>query len=196
MTAQELEIIRADLAMAKMVLYPANENDKMFENPNMMNLAEYHSAQALEKCLKGIVRDGGKLDDELAKSHSIEGLMLKAELCRPNIIQEYKFAAENAETLSKANGLRYGIKSVEAKDVYATYKEAKALFYVLEKEHLKENNISKEDHFKEAREQYNNTRKLNFNSPNRQTNHHYTKQENNKQDNSRKHNSHKSVERD
>ena len=52
-TPQELEIIHADLMVAKSILYADNNSS---ESVQMINLAAYHSVQAVEKSLKAIIR--------------------------------------------------------------------------------------------------------------------------------------------
>lgn len=137
-TPRELEVIRADIMIAKSILYPQDGNTSN-QSPYLLNQAAYHSEQAIEKSLKAIIRSKDDAPDEkVLKTHNIEGLLLRVELCQPNFIQEHAFIAQNAYKLSCFNELRYGDESVGRSDTYVLFKEARALFQEIEKEYLKE----------------------------------------------------------
>lgn len=161
MTAQELEIIHADLLVAKNILYPTNVDNGAQNNPQLNNLAAYLSAQAIEKSLKAIVRDGGEINAELSTSHNVVNLLLGVEMCKPNFIHEHQFIAQNAQNLSKVNGLRYGKKRIEKKDVVAIYKAARGLHRDLLQEYLKDN-PDKQQMFNEAVREYEAMDKISF----------------------------------
>lgn len=137
-TPRGLEVIHADIMIAKNILYPQN-GDTSKQTPYLLNQAAYHSEQAVEKSLKAIIRAKNEQPDErVLKTHNIESLLLKAEMCQPNFILEHSFISENAHKLSCFNELRYGDESVNKADTYILYKEARTLFQELEKDYLKE----------------------------------------------------------
>lgn len=137
-TPRELEVIHADIMIAKSILYPQGESTSN-QNPYLINQAAYHSEQAIEKSLKAIIRSKEENPDEkILKTHNIEGLLLRAELCQPNFIQEHAFIAQNAHKLSFFNELRYGDESVGRADTYVLFKEARALYNEVQREFLKD----------------------------------------------------------
>lgn len=169
MTAQELEVIHADLLVAKDILYPSDGNNHSQNNPQLRNLAAYFSAQAIEKSLKGIIRDGGEMDAELSVSHNVVNLLLSVEMCKPSFVHEHQFISQNAKNLSKANGLRYGKKGIEKNDTVAIYKAARELHRELQQEYLKDN-PDKRQMFNEAVREYDAMEKISFkkNAPSRE----------------------------
>lgn len=134
MTARDLEAINADITIAKTLMY----NQNLSRNPYIINQIAYHSCQAIEKSLKAIIRNEGKMTTGLSRSHSISGLMLGCETCRQGIIHEYPFITKNAEVLTKFNSLRYAERGVNKADAFALFKEAQKLHRNLEKEYLKD----------------------------------------------------------
>lgn len=152
-TPRELEVVHADIMIAKNILYPQDGNTSN-QSPYLLNQAAYHSEQAIEKSLKAIIRAKDENPDEkILKTHNVEGLLLKVELCQPNFVQEHSFIAENAHKLSCFNELRYGDESVGKADTYILFKEARALYQEIEKEYLKDSPDKKQLH-NAANQQY------------------------------------------
>lgn len=161
MTPQELETIHADIMVAKTILY----NDTgISNNPYMTNQAAYHSAQAIEKSLKAIIRDGGKMNSILSTTHNIDALLLRAEMCRAGIIHDYPLVAENSDTLSRFNSLRYCGKGIGKYDAISIFKEAKTLYQDLKQEYLKKN-PNKELFNENSLKEYDSLEKLKINKP-------------------------------
>lgn len=126
MNAYELDNIRADIRMAELVYDP----EEFGRSPNIINMVAYHSAQAIEKCLKSIIRDNdtnGNLD-WLNHTHNISSLLIKAELHQNGIINNHNYIAEHAEAITHLNTIRYGDERVTTQDAFATFKAAKALY--------------------------------------------------------------------
>lgn len=161
MTAQELEVIHADLLVAKNILYPPDGGNHSQNNPQLNNLAAYLSAQAIEKALKNLVHDKGEMNAELSVTHNIASLLISVELYNPNFIRNHEFVTQNAKSLSKANSLRYGKKGIDKGDAIAIYKAARDLHCELQQEYLSEN-PDKRQMFNEAVRQYDAMEKLPF----------------------------------
>lgn len=161
-TAKELEVIHADLMIANNILYA---DDKSSLSPYMVNQAAYHSAQAIEKSLKAIIRAGEEnCEYESLVTHNIDRLVVRAEMCSPNFIQEHRFIAENSEKLSAFNGLRYGNKGVSKADAFVLLKEAKELHRELEKEYLHAFSQDKNLLHQSAYAQYQETDRISLNT--------------------------------
>lgn len=160
MNVSELEVIKADLLTANMIL---KDNTGAKYNAYMVNMSAYHSGQAIEKCLKAIARENGDLDDTVALSHSVEKLLLKAELHDEGFIQKHKYIAKNADTISKFNGLRYGMKSIALSDAKDIYFHAKELHKELEQRYMEKNKVVLKDCYRsKSKTEYNKLEKLKF----------------------------------
>lgn len=165
MTSEELEIIHADLMVAKNCLTPPDEKKAQLQNPFMINMGAYHAEQAIEKSLKAVIREGGKMDAELATTHNLSRLLVVAELVQPNIIQEHPFIAENSDVLSQANGLRYGTKSISLYDAKGLLFNANALYKQLEERHYLESGKNVQEQRSESVQAYSRKDRLNFSRP-------------------------------
>jgi HEPN domain-containing protein len=131
MRASDIELIHADIMSAKLILYGQNGNA-----PFMYNMAAYHSAQAIEKGLKYIIRDNDYiLYKELADSHNISNLLLKVALIRLDFIDEHRFIAECADELSKFNNIRYGKNRISRDSTFSVYHAAKRFFKEMQQEY-------------------------------------------------------------
>lgn len=161
MTPHTLETIHSDILVAKAILY---SKEGLNEIPYLINQAAYHCAQAIEKSLKAIINNGGKLTNALHNTHNIDALMLKAEVCREGIIREYPLIAENSEVLSQFNALRYCGKGISKNDTIKLYKQARDLYQDLLSEFLKEHPDKKRYFAKSVRE-YDALEKLRLSKP-------------------------------
>lgn len=157
MTAQEIEVIRTDITIAEKIFY-ANKNDTF-----MLNESAYHSGQAIEKSLKAFIKDRDiNLYKLVSNVHSIESLLVKAEICEKGFIKNHEFLAANAEELSKFNALRYGIKHILKNETYQTLQAAKNLYREIEKQYIEEKGSAIEDRHSEAEKQIRNTERIQF----------------------------------
>lgn len=157
---QELEAINSDILIAKKLLY----DKSLSSNPYITNQIAYHSSQAIEKTLKAIIRDGGKMTSSLSTSHNIDALMIRAERCRVGIIHEYPLISENSDTLSKFNILRYCGKGINKSDAVSIFKEARRLYQEVENEYLKES-PNKNNLRQKSLKEYRSLEKLKINKP-------------------------------
>lgn len=166
-SAKELEVIHADLMVATNILY---SDSNAGYSPYMVNLAAYHSAQAIEKSLKALIYANGNIDKatekELHKTHNFDNLLVRVETCCPNFIQEHDFIAKNSDRFSAFNGMRYGDKSIDKADVYVLLKEAKDLHKELQEIYLKENGQDKKQLHQSAFQQYKQIDKLELDTQN------------------------------
>lgn len=138
-SAKELEVIRADIMIAGTAM-------QQKDNPIMVNMAAYHFAQAIEKSIKAIISEKSvePPPQETMYAHNMEHLLFQAERVSPNFIQEHMFIADNAQTLSAFNGLRYGDKCVSKADAFVLMKNAKDLFWEIENAYMKELGVKQE----------------------------------------------------
>lgn len=138
-SAKELEVIRADIMIAGTAMQQKG-------NPIMVNMAAYHFAQAIEKSIKAIISEKSvePPPQETMYAHNMEHLLFQAERVSPNFIQEHMFIADNAQTLSAFNGLRYGDKCVSKADAFVLMKNAKDLFWEIENAYMKELGVKQE----------------------------------------------------
>ena len=109
-------------------------------------MAAYHFAQAIEKSIKAIISEKSvePPPQETMYAHNMEHLLFQAERVSPNFIQEHMFIADNAQTLSAFNGLRYGDKCVSKADAFVLMKNAKDLFWEIENAYMKELGVKQE----------------------------------------------------
>lgn len=138
---KELEVMKADLEMADFAMTRS-------ENPNMLAMSAYHYGQAVEKALKAVIHierpDIYKATDSTGKrlvttSHRIENLLSKAEICRNGTIAKHRFVAENAESLSEFNNLRYGSAKITKSELKQLSQAAHEIVAELETDFLKAN---------------------------------------------------------
>lgn len=131
---QDLELAKADLLTHNAVMsMPEIETNK-----NLLCIAVYHLAQAIEKSFKVIIKverpDIFRRED-IQKSHNIETLMFCASLSRKDLIKEHPLIAENALKLKNFNNMRYGLERIEKSDIELLYSATQKLIDSLEQEH-------------------------------------------------------------
>ena len=140
MLPKELEIIRSDIKIATNILYPKNLAELAEQSTAFLNQAAYHSIQAIEKCLKLIVRannnDTPSLNETL-RTHNIDALLVKIESSKQGFIASHQFIARNSSRLSALNELRYGDIGLTKANTHILYKEARDLVREIEKEYAK-----------------------------------------------------------
>lgn len=151
MTAHELELIHADLMVAKEI---KDSPEGRRDNPYMMNMVAYHSAQAIEKSLKAVIRGAGREDDELFYTHNISELIMEVQAIRPNFSTDYEFIQQNARRLNHANELRYGDSGIAPATASGLLWNANKLFVELEEEYMKETSFDRKDIRRIAKEHY------------------------------------------
>jgi hypothetical protein len=150
----DFALVETDILFADDSVKRASENN--LNTHNSCSLIFYHYAQAIEKGLKGII--SAHLDKilpdlleglspyeqrvtrydylhELNSSHNFDYLFGEVRKVYPDISKELGFASANAIALSSANNVRYGIRSVDLRDVDTLRGEAKRLYNLL-KNHI------------------------------------------------------------
>lgn len=117
---------QADLIVAKKIFY---DKERVWTvNPEMLNLAAYHSAQAVEKLLKLYVREKSEeLFNSISHSHNISEVLIKLEFCRKGFVGAHPDIALNADIITRMNRLRYGDGQISRDDCYAILTLAKNL---------------------------------------------------------------------
>lgn len=150
MTAHELELIHADLMTAKaLVDSPEGRRD----NPYIANMIAYHSVQAIEKCLKAILRDTDA-DEDLLHSHDMLRLCGEVQLVCPDFAKKYEFIYQNARALYFANELRYGDSSISMYTARGLLYNANQFFKDLESRYTLETGFNQKDIRRIAKEHY------------------------------------------
>lgn len=136
MRPDDLANARADIITAKSILNLPSST--LSNNPILYNHVMYHSVQAIEKMLKGIVRDGKpKYNKVMLNKHNISYLFTKAAESRPEIVKKYEFISENSDILSTANSLRYGKVSVNRQDAESVCHIAEKMCNDFEKQYAR-----------------------------------------------------------
>lgn len=161
-TASELELIHADIMTAEVIM---RSSDGVKGNPYMMNMAAYHTQQAIEKSLKAIIRANGNGDEDMLHSHDMGSLCAVVATIRPDFGKRHEFIAINARNLYFANELRYGEQGIPEKTVEGLIYAAKGLFLNLEKEYKKETGFDRKDVRQIAQEQYDNLSEFRIKEP-------------------------------
>lgn len=150
-TASELELIHADIMAAEVIM---RSPESIKGNPYMMNMAAYHTQQAVEKSLKAIIKANGGGDEDMLHSHDMGSLCSVVATIRPDFGRRHEFIAVNARNFYFANELRYGEQGIPQKTVEGLLYAAKGLFLNLEKEYGKETGFDRKDVRRIAQEQY------------------------------------------
>ncbi len=129
---KEWSVIAADIAIGNNAMQNTTSS-------HMIGMAAYHYTQAMEKSLKAIIRANNEdVSQKILETHDFDKLLVMTELASEGFIASHRFIAENSQTLSNANGMRYGNKGMSKGDAFVLMKETKKLFYELQNELCKE----------------------------------------------------------
>lgn len=139
---QDWSVISADIVTGNSIIQNG-------ENMQMINMAAYHYAQAIEKSLKSLIKANSEKHKSLA-THDICFLLVETELCCNGFIAKYPFIADNAQELSNMNGARYGNKCIKKGDAFVLMREAQDLFETLENELMERTGKNKDTLCKQA----------------------------------------------
>lgn len=138
-SVKDWSIIGADISMGGYAMHDRN-------SANMIGQAAYHFTQALEKSLKSIIRANSEKPNRTSlATHDFDHLLVQTEMCCNGFIAEHGFLADNSQTLSAMNGVRYGDKSVRKGDVYVIMREAQDLYNALTQDLCRETGKSVEE---------------------------------------------------
>lgn len=116
------ENVHADLMIAKGIIYGDTHN------PYMYNMAAYHCAQAIEKCLKELLVRTGNYEEDNLKTHNVPELMIKLEREYDGFINAHPVISDNAHQYMNLNTIRYENSLCPQSVVKGIYKQAQALY--------------------------------------------------------------------
>lgn len=125
MKTGELALAYIDLKVARTLFSPYRNKGKELE-PFMGNVILFHSVQAIEKMMKGIIVEQGIRDYRY--THNIDGMQTDLYQLNPSFFEDHSFLLENGAALSDVNSIRYGSRSVAPSIILPTLKEASKMF--------------------------------------------------------------------